>query len=260
MRRPSPLALVLVVASAWLASCADPPSAPAEPVAAPRTVDIVATSPAAAWLMREMGIVGVRLVDGEGRTLLDEELVALVEADLVVRHGDGCDRFTDVLDLDPGRLLDLSSGADLLMKEGRRHSHGEEGEHSHEEPLPGSWLHPDLLARSLDLLVAQLEGEIDADRLAATRQRIATARGRLEGIRASLAGGVECDGDLAYVCASLEAQERPSGGGRLRLASTEPGAATSEGSLLLEGAAQTRPSGDFLSALERNLAALEAAR
>ena len=121
-------------------------------------LQIVTTAPTVAWLVDRVSTPKLQntMIWPDGSELSEQQLTALSEADFIVQHGAGLDAWTEALDVATSRRLDLSQGTNLLERSGSAHTHGDEPEHRHGEPLSGTWHDPALIMRSLDLLLEHL--------------------------------------------------------------------------------------------------------
>lgn len=181
----------LVVLQMALVGCSPSPD---EPVAERTIPDQPPILPTVATLSHPVDYLVVRLGgDMVERTLIppadadpafwqpdDETLVALVDYDLIVANGAGYEAWIDQVNLPRSRFLDTSTEIELIETEGKTHSHGPDGEHSHGEIDPHIWLDPQTYrdqARAvhqalvalrpdarddLDLALAGLEAELDS--------------------------------------------------------------------------------------------------
>ncbi len=76
-----------------------------------------------------------------------EVILAYQEADLVLLNGAEYEGWTATASLPSGRVIDTSAGfADriIVIEDGHTHSHGPEGEHSHDLTASETWLDPSL--------------------------------------------------------------------------------------------------------------------
>ena len=257
---PARNALLLVTACV-LGGCSEPALEPDEPAAA-KTVEIVATAPTVAWLARELvsSAATVTLVEPAttDAALSEEQLLRLAQADLVIVHGAGLDAWTEVVELPTARTIDASADARVLEREGARHSHGDEGEHSHAEPLPGTWHDPSELEASLELVASALDGltVLSPPAVEHFRERLSSIGARLERATAALAGRpLTADDELGYLQRALEERrdgEAPETSGEPYHLSSAPGEAESA-TVVLEPLLPPPDDGDYLSRAERNL-------
>jgi zinc transport system substrate-binding protein len=170
----------LAVAALILAACSEADrraSEEAEAVPRAEPLLVAATSPLGAWLLQSIGGEDVRLsnavpadVDHHGFQPSAEQIVALGEADLIVLQGASYEGWRDGASLPESRVMDLSVGLDLIQIEGRTHSHGAQGEHSHTGVDPATWTDPALVAAQAQRLLAALE-EASPERAAAFLDR-----------------------------------------------------------------------------------------
>lgn len=88
-----------------------------------------------------------------------DQLQRLQRARLVVLHGSHLEKWAERSNLAASRVVDGSRPllGFLIMKEGKAHSHGPGGEHSHKLPNPYTWLSPQLLGKQADDLAARLK-------------------------------------------------------------------------------------------------------
>lgn len=103
----------------------------------------------------------------------DEDVARLQAADLVVINGAGYAKWYDTISLPNEKLVDTSRGFQdrfITIKDAVVHSHGPEGEHSHEGLAPNTWLDPDLailqaraVAKALRVKVPDRVETIDAN-------------------------------------------------------------------------------------------------
>ncbi|HUP21748.1 MAG TPA: metal ABC transporter substrate-binding protein [Thermoanaerobaculia bacterium] len=156
----------LAVTALILAACNEADRPAAEVDAPPRAEPLLvaATSPLGAWLAQNIGGDDVRLsdavptdVDHHGFQPSAEQIVALGEAVLIVLQGASYEAWRDAASLPESRVVDLSAGLDLIQIEGRTHSHGAEGEHSHTGVDPATWTDPALVAAQAQRLLAAME-------------------------------------------------------------------------------------------------------
>jgi zinc transport system substrate-binding protein len=149
---------------------------------------VAATSPVAVWLVEVIGGDDVRIsdaipaeVDHHGFQPTAEQIVALGEADLIVVQGASYEPWRDGASLPESRVVDLSAGLSLIPVEGRTHSHGAEGEHSHTGVDPATWMDPALVTVQAQRVLAApfLEREhaleTELDRLAARLEELGGA-------------------------------------------------------------------------------------
>ncbi|MEM1246975.1 MAG: zinc ABC transporter substrate-binding protein [Acidobacteriota bacterium] len=248
--------LALTVMSACSSETAEVATTdPPETKAAPATIRIVTLAPTASWLLTEVAgpaVESTSLWVGEGRELEPNELESLIEADLIVRHGAGLDRWADTLDLESSRLIDLSEGASLIEREGTRHSHGEEGEHVHAEPLTDTWQDVALVLQSLDVLESRLSspGALSAEKVSALRRRLAALDARFSQL-VERTSAQSSEDELAYLVRRLGAEPRDA---LLQLSTQQ-----AEGSLSLESLLPPPSDGDYGALLERNVERIGAA-
>jgi len=107
-----------------------------------------------AWFAERIGgeLVSVRFPAPEGVDPAfwspDAETVAAYQsADLILKNGAGYAAWTDRVSLPPSRLLDTSVGVRnrfLPVESAVTHTHGPEGEHSHDELATTTWLDPEI--------------------------------------------------------------------------------------------------------------------
>ncbi len=87
-----------------------------------------------------------------------EQLQRLQRARVVVLHGNQLEAWAERSNLAASRVVDcgVSLLGHLIMEEGKAHSHGAGGEHSHLEPNPYTWLSPILVSKQADALAKSL--------------------------------------------------------------------------------------------------------
>ena len=75
-----------------------------------------------------------------------EDVAKMNAADLVLLNGAGYEGWLETASLSPGKLVDTSAGFKdrLIETDGRVHSHGPDGSHSHAGTATHTWLDPDL--------------------------------------------------------------------------------------------------------------------
>ncbi|MEM9167039.1 MAG: metal ABC transporter substrate-binding protein [Planctomycetota bacterium] len=127
---------------------------------------VITSTPVAAALLRELvpESMTVEVVVPEGADPLgwqadDAAVVRLRQAELIVFHGTGPERWSRTLSLPSSRihlLADTVRTGLILSEEAITHSHGLGGEHSHREPVFGTWLDPAMLRPQGEQLVEAL--------------------------------------------------------------------------------------------------------
>jgi zinc transport system substrate-binding protein len=147
-------------------ACGGGEQAPARDTPAPagEPLRVAATSPFAAWLAESIGGDDVQLyglppagVDPHTFAPSAEQILALGGAELIVVQGAGYETWREGASLPESRVVDLSQGLDLVAVEGRTHSHGAEGEHSHTGTDPATWMDPALVASQARRMLTALE-------------------------------------------------------------------------------------------------------
>lgn len=85
-----------------------------------------------------------------------EQLQQLQHARLIVLSGNHLEKWADRSNLPSSRVADSGRAliGHLIMVEGKAHSHGAGGEHSHKQPVPYVWLDPLLLAKQAEYISA----------------------------------------------------------------------------------------------------------
>lgn len=150
----------------------------AAPAAAEDAPVIVADSYPVAYFARALAgdAAEVRLAVPEGRDPASwrptlAEIVEIQAADLIALNGSGLSDWTTRAALPRARMVDTGRGlsGDLVATETITHSHGGEGEHSHEGHATHTWLDMDLAARQAEALAPALmravpgaTGDLDA--------------------------------------------------------------------------------------------------
>lgn len=89
-----------------------------------------------------------------------EDVAALQKADLVVINGAGYAKWYDTVSLDESKVVDTSRGFKdkfITIKDAVVHSHGPEGEHSHEGLASNVWLDPDLAVLQAQAIASALK-------------------------------------------------------------------------------------------------------
>jgi hypothetical protein len=88
-----------------------------------------------------------------------EQLQRLQRARLVVLHGNQLEKWAERSNLAASRVMDCGIPllGHLIMEEGKAHSHGAGGDHSHLEPNPYTWLSPLLVGKQADALAKSLQ-------------------------------------------------------------------------------------------------------
>ncbi|MCA9570397.1 MAG: zinc ABC transporter substrate-binding protein [Myxococcales bacterium] len=133
---------------ALLLACGTPEPSDA-PAPTPTTLDVAALSFPAAWLAERVGgeAVTVRNIAPPGEDPPHwqppaEVVASLGEADLIVANGAGFEGWLATASVPEERLVRAADGLDLIVLEGRTHSHGAAGEHSHAGTDPHTWSDP----------------------------------------------------------------------------------------------------------------------
>jgi zinc transport system substrate-binding protein len=152
----SSLSLILLLASCTGGS----PPATTGRTGAPT---IKALSAPAAWLVSRIGgdrvVVENILPAGESADTWSppgEVVAGLSDADLIVANGAGYEAWTQTATLPTARLVDSARGLDLIAVDGRTHSHGKAGEHSHSDVDPHTWTDPAAYAHQAGVVHAAL--------------------------------------------------------------------------------------------------------
>jgi zinc transport system substrate-binding protein len=178
-----------------LVACGRTDDPAAEVAASPAAEPLVVatTSPLGSWLVDAIGGGDVRLseaiprdVDHHSFQPTAEQVVALGEADLVVLQGAGYEPWREGASLPESRVVDLSAGLSLIPVEGRTHSHGAEGEHSHAGADPATWMDPSLVLEQARQVLAALEAA-SPERAPAFLERAHALETELERIAARVA-------------------------------------------------------------------------
>ena len=94
-----------------------------------------------------------------------DDVARMNAADLVVLNGAGYEQWLETVSLSPGAVLDTSAGFQdqLIEIDGRVHSHGPEGSHSHAGTATHTWLDPDLAIKQADAIRAALSELLPAE-------------------------------------------------------------------------------------------------
>ncbi|MEM1177876.1 MAG: metal ABC transporter substrate-binding protein [Acidobacteriota bacterium] len=166
--------------------------APAEPV-----LRVATLSNPADWLVQRLGagrIAAEQAMPADARPATwrptADAVVALQQVDLLVMNGAGYEAWTDQTNLPLSKLLDTSAELDRIEIQGRTHSHGDGGEHSHAGFAAELWLDPDLyLAQARSIHDAFVE--LDADGAEAYGAALAALETELTGLSAELAATLE---------------------------------------------------------------------
>lgn len=93
----------------------------------------------------------------------DAEVIAQFQsADLIVRNGAGYAQWVDMVTLPAAKVVDTSAGiADrlIVLDNALTHSHGPEGEHSHDQTATNTWLDPQLAVAQAEAIAAALSSQ-----------------------------------------------------------------------------------------------------
>lgn len=123
-----------------------------------------------------------------------EVVAGLTAADLIVTNGAGYAAWMKTASLPVNKVVETSSGVDLLTIQGPSHSHGTEGEHSHAGVDPHTWMDPQTYLAQAGAVRAALTvhrpdraAEFDA-RLALLEADLTMLDGELRSATADLAG------------------------------------------------------------------------
>ena len=99
-----------------------------------------------------------------------DDVARMNTADLVVLNGAGYERWLETVSLSPGAIVDTSAGFkdQLIETDGRVHSHGPDGSHSHAGTATHTWLDPDLAIMQADAIFKALSEMMPAEQDAMT--------------------------------------------------------------------------------------------
>ena len=159
---PLALALCSLISSCGLSESPDraPPEVAPEPSGEssgppPR---VAATSPPVAWLLERLAgpaVVMVSISEARARPSA-ERILELSEAELILTHGAGLEPWIGGASLPDSRTVVTTAGLDLIELGVRTHSHGAEGEHSHQDVDPRTWEDPIVFLQQAKVVAAAL--------------------------------------------------------------------------------------------------------
>jgi zinc transport system substrate-binding protein len=168
---------------------------PAE-VAAPK-LRVRTTSFPAHWLVARLAGDRVEAINilPEGEDPPDwrppgEVVASLVDVDLIVANGAGFEAWMATATLPESRVVLSADGVDLIEVESTTHSHGADGQHSHEGIDPHTWSDPTIYVQQAEAIRAAL-AKADPARADAYSAAFSTLKGELEVLDADLARALE---------------------------------------------------------------------
>ncbi|MCP4810318.1 MAG: zinc ABC transporter substrate-binding protein [Proteobacteria bacterium] len=137
----------------WLLACSGEPEAPTSPKESrpenAAALRIVTTDWPTHYLVERLGADSVDatciLPAGESADTWQpsgDVVASLNDADLILTNGAGYAAWMKTASLPVTKVVELSSGVDLIELDGQTHSHGTEGEHSHGGLDPHTWMDP----------------------------------------------------------------------------------------------------------------------
>ena len=91
-----------------------------------------------------------------------EVIAAFQSADLIVRNGAGYAQWVDMVTLPAGKVVDTTAGIAerlIVLDNALTHSHGPEGEHSHDQTATTTWLDPLLAIAQAEAITAALSSQ-----------------------------------------------------------------------------------------------------
>lgn len=118
----------------------------------------------------------------------DEALLGYQQADLILVNGTGFEQWLESVSLPVTRVVDTTAGLseeERIGHESMTHSHGPEGEHTHEGLDGHTWLDPHIAARQARAIAAALAGMLP-DRADEFERRLEELEGDLAGLDESL--------------------------------------------------------------------------
>lgn len=180
---------------------ADTAPASPTPAAAPPAMRIVALSQPVGWLSArlagDLARVEVLVPAGEDPPHWQPDadaLAALAGATLVVAQGAGYEPWIGAASLPRDRLVDTTTGLDLISREAVTHQHGHGHAHTHTATDPHTWLDPltflaqgQTIHRRLLAVAPHARATLD-ERLGALRADLLAAHARMETSTRGLAG------------------------------------------------------------------------
>ena len=116
-----------------------------------------------------------------------DEIAGLADADLIVANGAGFEGWIKTASLPDEKLVFAAQGIRLIEQEGRTHSHGKKGEHSHGEIDPRTWTDPKAYLQQARNVKEALVRNDSANR-AYYHDRLAALESELDALGQELAG------------------------------------------------------------------------
>ena len=132
-----------------------------------------------------------------------EQILALQSSDLVISHGVGYEQWMTTASLPESKIVRTAKDLHVVKTSGRTHSHGNQGEHSHAEVDPITWMDPTLFRQQAETVQQHL-AERWPDLAAPTQDRLGSLTEQLRSIDDELEDLFAADSAAAWTFRASE--------------------------------------------------------